>query len=33
MLIGSGGEVFWQQTGVHYRDHNLIIEDEGKNRK
>lgn len=28
---GQGG--FWQQTGVHYRDHNLIAEDEGNNRR
>ena len=24
---------FWQQTGVRYRDHNLIIEDDGNNRR
>lgn len=28
---GQGG--LWQQTGVHYRNHNLITEDEGNNRR
>lgn len=27
------GRISGSQTGVHYRDHNLITEDEGNNRR